>query len=57
MSCDLEAFTFGTIVFKGCLDGDFDEEKHNLRHWQQLQTAADWQVLLRDETSSWRDMF
>ena len=49
MSCDLEKFTFDTtiFVFKGCLAGEFEEEKHNLRHLQQLQTG----------TSPWRYTF
>ena len=28
------------VVFKGCLDGGYEEKKHNARYSQQLQTGT-----------------
>ena len=41
MSWDLKDFTVGTtiFVFEGCIESDFEEYIHNLRHWQQF---TDW---------------
>ena len=46
------------VVFKGCLDGGYEEKKHNARYSQQLQTGTDRRVSLetvpppRDRLSS-----
>ena len=38
---ELEFYTvYPAVVFKGCLDGGYEEKKHNARYSQQLQTGT-----------------
>ena len=57
MPYDLREFIFGDIivVFIGSLNADFEEEKHNIRNWQQLHNATGRRVLPRGGIPSWRD--